>query len=509
MKILDCTIRDGGYYTNWDFDKNLVDIYIESINNLPIEYIEVGYRSFTQKEYLGEYFYLPLYVMKHLKETTSKKLVVILNEKDVRAQDVKELLTPCLGLITMVRLAIDPENLERAIGLAKVVKSMGFEVGFNVMYMSKWKQYGSFLDLLPKIKGVADYFYMVDSYGGVYPNDVKETIEMVRSKVDVPLGFHGHNNMELALINTLTAIENGVDIVDVTITGMGRGAGNLKTELLLTALNAKGQLDIDFNVLSKVVDGFTNLQKEYEWGTNLPYMVSGANSLPQKDVMDWVGKRYYSLNSIIRALSNQSKGIKDNEKLNNFNPNFTINQVLIVGGGPSVKYHSEAIKNYIEKNPDVLIIHASSKNVQYFEKINNLQCHCLAGNEGYRLESIFNNMSIENHIAILPPYPRTMGTYIPAVLKNKASQIESIRFTEQHRDSVTSIILQLVLDLKISDVLICGFDGYSGSISRHQLELFNENEFLFSKYISLADSITSITPTSYESLKSDSIYSMI
>ena len=107
---------------------------------------------------------------------------------------------------------------------------------------------------------------------------------MVRSKTNVKLGFHGHNNLEMALANTLTAIDEGIDIVDATITGMGRGAGNLKTELLLTVLNAKGVLDFPYNELSKTVDDFTELQSHYEWGTNLPYMVSGANSLPQKQV---------------------------------------------------------------------------------------------------------------------------------------------------------------------------------------------------------------------------------
>jgi 4-hydroxy 2-oxovalerate aldolase len=197
--------------------------------------------------------------------------------------------------------------------LAEKVKSLGFEVGFNVMYMSKWINQKDFLALLPRVIGVADYFYLVDSYGGVFPKDVREIVGLVKDLTgSVSLGFHGHNNLELALINTLTAIEAGCEIVDATITGMGRGAGNLKTELLLTVLNSEGNLVVDFNSLSKIVDSFSNLQKKYDWGTNLPYMVSGAHSLPQKEVMDWVGKRYYSFNSIIRALQNRAKGIDDN-----------------------------------------------------------------------------------------------------------------------------------------------------------------------------------------------------
>ena len=251
MKLLDCTIRDGGYYTNWDFSDQLVDTYIKAFNELPLDYLEVGYRSKKMQGYLGKYFYCPISVLQGIKKISNKKLVIILNEKDVRAADAEELLAPISDYVTMVRMAVDPKNFERSLSLAKEVKNLGFEVSFNVMYMSTWKEQKDFLELIPEIDQVADYFYMVDSFGGVYPKDVKETIALVRSKTKVKLGFHGHNNLEMALANTLTAIDEGIDIVDATVTGMGRGAGNLKTELLLTALQAKGKLDFDYNELSK------------------------------------------------------------------------------------------------------------------------------------------------------------------------------------------------------------------------------------------------------------------
>lgn len=124
-----------------------------------------GYRSIPLDGYYGEYFYLPVYVMQRLKAQTAKKLVIPLNEKDIRPEHVKALLSSYVGLIDMVRLAIDPKQFGRALTLADGVKMMGFEVGFNVMYMSKWKGQKDFLVLLPKVQGIADYFYMVNSYG--------------------------------------------------------------------------------------------------------------------------------------------------------------------------------------------------------------------------------------------------------------------------------------------------------------------------------------------------------
>ena len=121
MKILDCTIRDGGYYTNWDFDQNLITEYCKSMEELPIEYIEVGYRSIPLKGYLGKYFYCPIYVLEELKSLMpSKKLVIILNEKDIKPEHVNELLLPIKPYVALIRMAVDPKNFERAIALASL-----------------------------------------------------------------------------------------------------------------------------------------------------------------------------------------------------------------------------------------------------------------------------------------------------------------------------------------------------------------------------------------------------
>jgi 4-hydroxy 2-oxovalerate aldolase len=512
ITILDCTIRDGGYYTNWDFDQDIVKTYLESFNHLPVEYLEVGYRSEAMEDYLGEYFYCPVETLQRIKNLSNKKLVIILNEKDVRASDAEALLSPIIGLVTMVRMAIDPKNFERALSLAAEVKRLGFEVAFNVMYMSTWADEKEFLELIPQVDKVADYFYMVDSFGGVYPQDVKDTIALVRSKTNVKLGFHGHNNLEMALANTLTAIDENIDIVDATVTGMGRGAGNLKTELLLTVLNAKGLLDFPYNELSKTVDDFTKLQKHYEWGTNLPYMVSGANSLPQKQVMEWVGKRYYSFNSIIRALNNQSQGKVDNTKLPelDFGKEKTYAGALIVGGGPSAKRHTQAIDRFLINNPNIIVIHASSKNALSFENIPNDQYFCLVGNEGHRLEDVFQGNTIKGK-CILPPYPRKMGTYIPKSLTDSAFELKSVDFTELYKDSHTALALQSILALKIEKVFITGYDGYSGDhIGEKEQELFLENQYLFSKIRDDSEiQLLSLTPTKYTNLKGDSVYSKI
>jgi len=510
MQLLDCTLRDGGYYTQWDFPQSLTNTYLESFNQLPVDWLEVGYRSPTLSGYYGEYFYCPTSVLENIRSISKKKLVIILNEKDVRAEQAEELLGPCKGLIDMVRIAIDPANISRALLLAEQVKKMGFQTGFNVMYMSTWGERKDFASHLGNVKGLADVFYMVDSFGGVYPEDVVRTIELVRSHTDVPLGFHGHNNLELGLINTLTALDHGVEMLDATITGMGRGAGNLKTELLLTVLNARGLLDVSYNPLSKVVDAFTELQSQYGWGGNLPYMVSGANSLPQKQVMEWVGKRYYSFNSILRALSNQTKGLEDNRQLPHieFSGEDSYAGALIVGGGPSAVQHAPAIEEFLVKHPDVVIIHASSKNAMSYQGVPNDQYFCLVGNEGHRMEQVFGDAGKIQGKCILPPYPRKMGTYVPSAMEDRTFEIKDITFTDKLKDSHSALALQTAIELGLKQVYLTGYDGYECS-SEWEQELYRENETTFAAAIEHGLVLQSLTPTKYTKLEPNSIYSLL
>ena len=512
VTLLDCTLRDGGYYTQWDFNRPVVDTYIEACNHLPIDYLEVGYRSLPQDAYRGEYFYCPMPVLERVREQSDKKLAVLVDEKNVRSEDVDRVLGPCTDIIDLVRIAVKPSFFGRALALGEAVKAQGFGVSFNVMYMSDWEKSPDLFDLMREVDGIVDYLYLVDSYGGVFPDDVERAIGQLRSITDVPLGFHGHNNLQMALTNTLRAIESGVSIVDATVTGMGRGAGNLRTELLLTVLNAREGIDFDFNWLSKVVDPFRTLKNKHGWGTNLPYMVSGANSIPQAQVMEWVSQRYYSFNSIIRALNNQSNGVEDNRKLPtlDFSKERDYSGALIVGGGPSAAKHAEALHHFAASRPDLAIIHASSKNALSFQDVSNDQYFCLIGNEGYRMERVFGAQKVRGR-CILPPFPRKMGTYIPSALEDQTYELGTLNVADDPPESHTSIALQAVRDLNLDTVYLAGYDGYAESeMGKKEQALFRENERLFEEATNvLQASLVSITPTKYTQLQQGSVYTKI
>ena len=508
FRILDCTLRDGGYYTDWNFDSSLVDAYIDAMNQLPIDYLEVGYRNNPSKEYLGKFGYTPVSVLKHLRQRCTKKLAVMLNEKSTKPEDLERLLDPIKGLADMVRIAIDPRNFDRAVVLAKAIKAKGFEVGFNVMYMSTWLSDKAFLDKLSQINGIADLFCMVDSFGGITPDEVREIISIVRTKTTVPIGFHGHDNLQLGLINALTAIKCDVDFIDATILGMGRGAGNLKMELLMTYLNKEG-LDVDFNVLGDVVTAFSPLLQKYQWGTQLPYMISGASSIPQKEVMELVTNRVYSFDSIVRGMQNRKDNLKDNAKYPIFEPR-KFDNVIIIGGGNSPVEHLEGIKAFVGTLDSVALVFATARHSRLFLDVDAPQYYCLIGREAKRLKA---NVSADQYdgSCVLPPYPRKLGTDVPNFAEESTFELSKIEFTEHYQDSCTTLAIQTAINMSSKNIFVVGYDGYPDSVlSEKEVALTNENMTLFSDYENVTGKkLVSLTPSLYPELDVESVYQFI
>ncbi|MDB4414895.1 aldolase catalytic domain-containing protein [bacterium] len=507
INFLDCTLRDGGYYTNWDFSEEFLDKYLKAINLLPIDYIEIGYRNKPQKGYYGEFYYLPIDTMRKIRQQLpTTKIAVMIDEKSFTAEMVGTYLSACQPYCDMIRMTVKPDRIKQAVSLAHEIKKLGFEVALNLMYISKVEIEGSVKKDLALVNDVADYFYVVDSYGGIFPQELKEKIRQIKEVVNIPLGYHGHNNQELAFINTIAAIEEGVTIVDATITGMGRGAGNLKTELFLTYLDSKLGINVDEGCLSEVVNELTELQKIYGWGTNYLYMLSGANSLPQKDVMDWITKKRYPLGSIIQALLNKKDEVLDNLRFPYFSNIKSIisspQRALIIGGGTSVERHQRQIRKYLSNNPDVLLIFSSSRNLPYLRDFQNSSLLCIVGNEGNKLVNRkIHDLNIEAFI--LPPYPRTMGSIVPSEIKNKTFELNEILFT-QHHDSPLSISLQVCLELGVEEISVVGFDGYLSS-ELSEVTLGNETQKIITQFTQ-NQSISSYTPTLYNGLIGKSIY---
>lgn len=516
-KILDCTLRDGGYYTNWDFDRNIVDSYIKTVNDLPINYIEIGYRSPAKVEYMGEYFYTPIATIDRIRKQLDSeiKIAVMINTKDVaNTLEIEHLLLECKGKIDMVRFAVAPSNIDNAVLFAQKVKDLGFEVALNLMYLSQ-KDTNEIISEVNYILNHVDidFLYLVDSYGACLPSEVKEKFVAIREEYNnLTFGFHGHDNIQLAYANSLDAINAGVDIIDATITGMGRGAGNLSTELITSYKAANQNIVIDYTNLVEVVERFNELKVEYGWGTSLPYMISGFNKLPQGEVMDLISLKRFSTNNIVKIIENkihkESKKTTDEvvEKLSNSIFNNEYDFSILIGGGTSVRHHIDGLK-MLNTKYRVLFIHSTTKHLNLFleEGFNNLVC--LPGDEVRKIKSknsggeslkfvISNDAEIDRGI-LNSNYYSIGNTSIDTLLANTM-------FT---KDAPLFMSLKVTDILNISNFYLIGFDGYDIETQTNKI-LREENQTIINNFSRLNKDLVSITPSKYN-IEVKSLYSLI
>lgn len=514
MQILDCTLRDGGYYTNWDFEPELVEQYAKTLAALPISCVEIGYRTPASSGYGGEYQFLPLATIKRLAAhlAPQQALAVMLNAKECQPSEVGALLEDCRGSVEMVRLAVDPAQIDHGLALAAAIKAMGFRVGLNLMYLSKLTEEHPVFRRLERLGDEIDVISLVDSYGACFPEQVTARFQHLRKLIPHPLGFHGHDNIGLAFANSLAALNAGATWVDATITGMGRGAGNLRTELMVAYLT-RGR-NSDLSALGELLETFKVMKSEYGWGSELPYIISGLEGLPQKDVMDWLSKKRYATSTIIRALQGSGHDMFDEKRfpdIATWNAAPQAN-VLVIGGGASAIRHQRALKE-LALRQRTLVVHSSLKHALAYRDVPVPQIACLSGHEARKLSpEVLAELasSVGAYVVSTPPRVRSE---IPEAIASRTYEAKPIFDAYEDpifgKDAPLSLALGVAKALSAKDVMLTGFDGYPND-DQAQRQLASEVQRTLDSFEALYPEIalSSLTPTDY-ALRTQSVYALI
>lgn len=277
IKVLDCTIRDGGLMNNHFFELDFVREVYKAISASGIDYMEIGYKNskelFSSNEYGLWKFSDDGEIRKVIDEIESKtKISVMVDVGRVNPDDVKP---ASESPVQMIRVASYVKEIDKAIFLTNNFADKGYETTINIMAISK--DQGPELDeALHQIEeeSQSKVVYIVDSFGALYQEPVEWLIKRAKGILKTKeVGFHGHNNQQLAFGNTIEAIIHNANYLDATIYGIGRAAGNCPLELLIGFLkNPKFDLRPILDVISKF---FVPLQDEIEWGYIIPYAIAG------------------------------------------------------------------------------------------------------------------------------------------------------------------------------------------------------------------------------------------
>ena len=283
IKVVDCTIRDGGLVNNFYFDDEFVrNLYTANVA-AGVEYMEFGYKAskeiFDVKEF-GKWKFCDEQDIRDIVGDNNTDLKISVMADVGRTDYKKDIIPKTDSVIDMIRIATYINTIPAAIEMIHYCAEMGYETTINIMAVSTAAE--SELDLALDLLAQSEVgtIYLVDSYGSLYPEQIRRLADKylkVAEKYVKKVGIHAHNNQQLAFANTIEACTVGVSYLDATMSGMGRGAGNCNMELLLGFLrNPKYSLN---PVLKFIQNQMLPLKKTgLVWGCDVQYMLTGQQN---------------------------------------------------------------------------------------------------------------------------------------------------------------------------------------------------------------------------------------
>ena len=526
IKVLDCTVRDGGYLNSWNFDSKVVRECYRALSKAGVDYVELGYRGtekYFSKDDFGLWRFSPEEAVSEATANIKGAKVALM--ADFGRSDLDDFLPASESAVTLVRVAAQRDGLKEAVRFIDGLKKKGYETSLNAMGYTNMTALER-EELARMLKGSAvDYIYLADSYGSIFPYQIEGLVEPIRDVEGVELGFHPHNSLMMAFANTLEAVRCGVTVVDSSIYGMGRGAGNLNTEILLAYL--EGELGGRFNsipVLNIIDRYFTDFHRDTAWGYKLPIMLSGmfrchpnyakalvdAKEYTIEDIwkaMEYIRKKNpvgfsrelldeVIAGGVIGGLSEEARSGVSSSKVHcarvsggdsalgvgaagspvTYLDRHRDRDFLVLATGPSLKKYKDKIDEFIKKY-DPVILGANNLDGLFVPDYH-------AFNNKRRFMKYVDTVSADSKLLI--------GEYIPdeMVCEYTEREYESIRYVDildadfaveggvvqANCRTISVLLMGVAIAMGAKRVFAAGMDGYVGAPTADELHFYKEGE---------------------------------
>lgn len=280
IKVVDATLRDGGLVNDFRFTDSFVkDLYNANLRS-GVDYMEFGYRADKEMFNVDDFgpckFCDDEYLYSIVGENNTDLKIAIMADVG-RCRYKTDIHDRSESPVDLIRVATYLHQIPTAVDMIEDAKKKGYEVSCNIMAISTARESDikAALDILGK--SPVDVFYIVDSFGSLYPEQIARMADLYgefAAKYDKKLGIHAHDNQRLAFANTIEAVGDGVDWLDATYSAMGRGAGNCAMELLLGFLkNPKYNVYPVLQFIEKHINGLK--EQGAVWGYDLQYFMTG------------------------------------------------------------------------------------------------------------------------------------------------------------------------------------------------------------------------------------------
>lgn len=531
--FLDCTLRDGGYYNDWDFSTGLINAYLKAMQAAGVDVVELGLRSLKNEGFKGACAYTTDDFIRGLQVPEGLAVGVMINAVELLnpSADVESVLAKLFpesaesSPVAVVRVACHVHEFERVLPASAWLKERGFIVGFNLMQVADRNQ--GEIEQLAQIatEWPLDVLYFADSMGSMNPMQTVEIVRWLGEHWKGPIGIHTHDNMGMALQNSLAALDSGVAWLDSTVTGMGRGPGNAKTEYLALELSQKRGVTCNIVPLMDLIcSEFQPMQHRCGWGTNTYYYLAGKYGIHPTYIQEMLSDSRYSPEDVLAAIEHirleggkkfnsttldASRHFFQGTPRGNWRPEMLIagRDVLLLGSGAGVARHSAELERFIRKaKPYVLALNTQSKiEAELIDA--RVACHPV------RLLA-----DCEAHLKLPQPLI-TPASMLPPDVQEALEEKHVLDFGLEVRPGVfefhegyavipNSLVMAYALAIatsgKARKIYLAGFDGYQADDPRAV-----EVQQLITAYASSSKHVefVSVTPTRF-SMPVQSIYAM-
>jgi len=479
IKILDCTLRDGGYINSWNFsDKEIISI-LDALQKANIDIIECGYLNDKKGEYSNSTLFKNLDSIDKILDIDSKtEKVVMINLGDF---DVDTLASRDKTKIDGIRLAFHKKDSDKAIEEAKKIISLGYRLYFQPMVTKNYQDI-EFLSLIESVNRIGVYaFYIVDSFGSMTLKEFQRYMILADNNLDksISLGYHSHNNMQLAFSNAINMCSTKFNrdiIIDSSIYGIGRGAGNLNTELIADYLNKVSNSNYEILPLLEIIDEFLNsLMVKNPWGFSpAQYLSASFNCHPNYAtyLINKNTKHIVGVRNILEKLPIEKRNSFDEKYIEELyiesffeiktEPKSLLEipsdkKVLLVASGKSINNHKEIIKSKVKSDAYITIglNHKPSFECDYYFFSNQKRFDEFS--RGVVQEKIVITSNITTQIEI-----------------ERVLDFKKLTFVDGNLvTNVAIVVINYLISQSISSVEIVGLDGYQVHTDNYNYEESN------------------------------------
>lgn len=477
VKLLDCTLRDGAYINGSHFGMPAIKGIIKKMQDADVDIIECGWLKDAAYEEGSSYYHVPGDMEPYLLDYSDRYTYVAMIDWD--RYDTTNLPECDHKSINAIRVVFPRGKAREGMEVGEKIRAKGYQVylqAANTLGYSD-EELEQLVQCANKFKPVA--LSVVDTFGAMFYDDLEHIVRFLDERLDssIQLGFHSHNNQQLSFALTMSFIEllqdsdRGV-IVDASLSGMGRGAGNATTELVANYLNKKHHGDYDINAILDAIDMYIDgFREKYSWGYSTPYFIAGmyqchvnniaylkknhrTNARDMRNVISSLGveeRRHYDYDLLEqRYMENQDRQIDDEAVKHDLKKILNGRKVLLVAPGRSIVDEEAKVKAYIQEEKPV-VIGVNAINTQY----------------DYDYLFFVNRIRYDYaEEAYADKFHRTKKILLSNIHTEQKEDEYILNFNNaikrgwEHFDNAVICALRLMDRLDVKNIALAGFDGF-------------------------------------------------